>query len=128
MKRCAISVLTAAILMAWEPGVMPLTTFAPLKAQEEQTQSSLADPVDRDRIFCGWETLLLLFESDPQTGHNRRGTFGRTFFYTALGLAVYALFRLLMGRHKALLQKACRIPHRTRLIPLGSHAPPAIAM
>ncbi len=127
MKRCAISVLTAAILMAWEPGVMPLSAFAPLKAQEEQTQASLVDPVDRDRIFCGWETLLLLFESDPQTGHNSRGTFGRALFYTALGLAAYALFRLLFGRHTALLQKASRIPQRTRLIPLGSHAPPAIA-
>jgi len=126
MKRCAISVLTAAILMAWEPGVMPLSAFVPPKAQDEQTQSSLADPVDRDRIFCGWETLLLLFEGDPQIGHIRRGFFSRTFLYTALGLAVFALFRLLLGRHNTINQKARRITSRMRIIPLGSHAPPAV--
>ncbi len=127
MQRCAISVLTAAILMAWEPGVVPISPLTPAKAQGEQTQASLADPVDRDRIFCGWETLLLLLEGDPQAALLRRGSGGRLPWYCALGLIFTALFRFLSGRHKRLFVKSRRIPYRARVLPLGSHAPPAAA-
>ena len=127
MKRCAISVLTAAILMAWEPGVLPFSIKTPPAAQEGQAQSSLADPVDRDRIFCGWENLLLLFEGDPQAGPLRRGSPGRPPWYCALGLVSIFLFRFLSDKHRRLFIKACCMPYRMRMLPLGSHAPPVPA-
>ncbi len=104
---------------------MSVTPETQPAAQEGQPQSSLAYPVEQDRIFCGWESMTALLETDSKAVHTRRGPQSRTTWYCFIGIAYAALFRLMAYKRKLQVPKAGFASNRFRLLPLGSHAPPS---